>query len=87
MMKQDSYEEYGKDSLNYTLQIDKVDDVVQRLLRDNQREYDIYVVRERVREITEIFSSDSTAFRLPTLELRPLKICLSRLLRVLVRRV
>ena len=54
MMKQDSYEEYGKDSLNYTLQIDKVDDVVQRLLRDNQREYDIYVVRERVREITEI---------------------------------
>lgn len=53
-MKQTSYEDCGNDNLNYTLQVDKVDDIVQRLLRENQREYDILVIRERVQEITEI---------------------------------
>lgn len=53
-MRQDSYEACGNNRLNDTLQVDKVDRIVQRLLRDNQREYDIYVIRERVHEITEI---------------------------------
>ena len=53
-MRQDFYEACSNDTLNDALQVEKVDQVVQRLLRENQREYDIHVIRERVHEITEI---------------------------------